>query len=78
MFSEEETKWNRYVLGNIFDQKYRCLVHLNGIQQALSNKRSSYLTDLEAQVRLELEDALRQEESLWRQKSLCLWLREGE
>lgn len=59
-------EWNRHVFGNIFDCKYKCLARLEGIQRKLAHGPSAYLARLEQSLRLELNETLLQEESLWR------------
>lgn len=76
IFRERVSVWNCRVFGIIFE--FRSLARLEGIQRALSTRRSQYLLELELKVRQEHNEALSQEESLWRQKSRISWLQGGE
>lgn len=78
LFRDEVIRWNRFVFGNIFDRKFRCLACLAGIQQKVNSHPSQFLSQLEQSLRMELQDILLQEEALWRQKSHVQWLQQGE
>lgn len=65
-FSQLAGYWNRHVFGNIFWTKKTLLARLEGIQRMLAERFSPYLSNLQGQPRLELEQVLLYEESLWR------------
>lgn len=48
------------------------------MQVRLAQLRCRYLSNLEAKLITEYNDILKQEESLWLQKSRVWWLKEGE
>lgn len=77
-FKKQASHWNKHVFGNIFDRKYICLARLNGLQRKLKERQSQYLINLERLLKVELNEILKQEEALWKQKSRVPWLNEGE
>ena len=54
------------------------LARLNGIQQALANRPSTFLINLENELLKELEVVLNQEEEIWVLKSRVNWLVQGD
>ncbi|XP_075659051.1 uncharacterized protein LOC142628906 [Castanea sativa] len=80
-FIEAVKIWNKEVFGNIFQRKSRIEARLNGIQKALANGPSSFLINLEKQLREEFGEVSKQEEELWsiksREEEIVVLLREG-
>lgn len=58
-------KFNKNVFDKIFRRKRLLNMRLNDIQKALDKKHSSFLVNLDKQLRKELDDTLEQEELLW-------------
>lgn len=54
------------------------MARLAGIQRALADRLSVFLTNLEAQLNSEYQKVLHQEELLWFQKSRIQWLTAGD
>lgn len=73
------TTWNREELGKVETRKNRALEELMALEQAAEDRQ---LTLSEANqmvsIRIELRQLAKAEEILWRQKSRCLWLKEGD
>lgn len=72
------SQWNRHSFGNIFWRKKTLLARLGGIQKRLSIRHSHFLSNLELELREELNTMLQQKEHLWKQKSQVNWLKCGE
>ncbi|OMO86377.1 reverse transcriptase [Corchorus capsularis] len=70
--------WNKTVFGNVFHNKKRIQARLLGIQKEISVKPSHFLLDLDRELRLELANLIRKEETLWAMKSRIDWLLEGD
>ncbi|KAJ4828259.1 hypothetical protein Tsubulata_012067 [Turnera subulata] len=70
--------WNKTVFGNIHRRKKRILARLAGIQKYLERMPSKFLSNLELELRMELDSVLVQEELLWAQKARCQWIQEGD
>lgn len=64
-------RWNKYVFGNIQMAIRRVKGQLEYFQQAAPTSQNLYAAK---QLSLELDEHLRREESLWRQKSREMWL----
>ncbi|KAJ4833299.1 hypothetical protein Tsubulata_004319 [Turnera subulata] len=77
-FMDKLKMWNRETFGNIHLRKKRLLARISGIQRFLEHKNSAFLTDLETELRLELDGVLLQEELLWLQKSRRQWVQDGD
>ncbi|KAK8683968.1 hypothetical protein V6N13_040007 [Hibiscus sabdariffa] len=63
---------------SIYHRKRSLMAHLRGIQRCLDQRRSAFLTHLESQLLLDLEQTLDQEELLWKQKSQSEWVKFGD
>ncbi|KAK7859228.1 hypothetical protein CFP56_007765 [Quercus suber] len=77
-FTEVVKIWNKEVFGNIFQRKARIEARLNGIQKALANGPSSFLLNLEKQLREDYWEVSHEEEELWSIKSRYNWLIKGD
>ncbi|KAJ4828461.1 hypothetical protein Tsubulata_018168 [Turnera subulata] len=75
VFVDRVKIWNQQVFSNIHIKKKKLLARLAGIQRYLEVKPSKFLSDLETELRLEMESILMQEELLWMQKSKSRWLK---
>ncbi|KAK8598499.1 hypothetical protein V6N13_094468 [Hibiscus sabdariffa] len=70
--------WNNNIFGHIGTRKRILQVRLRGVQRVLCTRNSSFLSNLENELLLELESLLDQEEMLWRQKSCSDWIHLGD
>ncbi|XP_039032140.1 uncharacterized protein LOC120167094 [Hibiscus syriacus] len=70
--------WNSEVFGNINQKKKKLVTRLKGINKALRCYNSTRLTTLEAELKIELETILRQEDLLWAQRARCKWITHGD
>ncbi|KAK8711191.1 hypothetical protein V6N13_146482 [Hibiscus sabdariffa] len=77
-FCKVVDSWNRNVFGSLTRRKNHVMARLRGIQRCLSQRRNAFLSNLEADLQLELETILDQEELLWKQKSRCDWIAFGD
>ncbi|KAE8694956.1 DNA helicase INO80-like [Hibiscus syriacus] len=59
-------------------RKRKLLARLRGIDNALSCRESDFLMELEKDLKEELELVLEHKENLWRQKSQCNWILDGD
>lgn len=71
-------KWNKHVFGNIFYKKNMIKARLRGIQTAQEINFSHNLDILERNLKKDLMNILREEESIWYQKSRVNWLSQGD
>lgn len=62
-------KWNISEFGNIFKKKNRLYARIAGIQRRMDNHTNKALFKLEAKLKKELDEVLKQEELHWYQKS---------
>ncbi|XP_039010445.1 uncharacterized protein LOC120139203 [Hibiscus syriacus] len=62
-------RWNNDTFGLIGHRKSRLFARIKGIEKALEDKISSFLEDLEIELKNDLNLVLDQEESFWHQKS---------
>lgn len=71
--------WNRTQFGNIFDQRKKLEQQMNTLQQCiiLEGRKEEYALQ-EQILSNQIEMHRQQEETLWRQKSSIIWLRDGE
>ncbi|KAI3461495.1 hypothetical protein Pfo_018158 [Paulownia fortunei] len=71
-------QWNKEVFGNVFDTVKAAENELNIMEWAFDEDQSdSNLMELK-RAQAQLAAALAREESFWKQKSACKWLKEGE
>ncbi|KAL4340570.1 hypothetical protein GQ457_08G000230 [Hibiscus cannabinus] len=70
--------WNKTVFGYLATKKRIVMARLRGIQRYLSTRTSRFLSALEADLLIELEHLLDQEELLWKQKSRSDWISQGD
>ncbi|KAI8564511.1 hypothetical protein RHMOL_Rhmol03G0187300 [Rhododendron molle] len=70
--------WNKEVFGNIFFRKKHLLARLEGIQRSQSLSYSHNLCLLEKDLNRLYQDTLKQEETLWFQKSRAKWIVGGD
>lgn len=77
-FREYAMKWNKHVFGNIFYKKNMIKARLRGIQTAQEINFSHNLDILERNLKKDLMNILREEESIWYQKSRVNWLSQGD
>lgn len=73
------TDWNRTTFGQLEAQKTKLLEDLALLEQATENRLVSQAEkELSMHLKLELKKMAKAEEVSWRQKSRCLWLKEGD
>ncbi|KAK8607115.1 hypothetical protein V6N13_052861 [Hibiscus sabdariffa] len=77
-FTKAADTWNKTVYGYICTKKRLVMARLRGVQKALCAKSSQFLSNLESDLLMELENILDQEELLWRQKSRSDWVVLGD
>jgi exonuclease III len=78
-FKQQVRKWNKEVFGNIFQERKLLEQKLEALQKmAIQTGYTPNQQQEEQQTRQQLEERLKQEEILWRQKSRIQWLKEGE
>ncbi|KAK8598764.1 hypothetical protein V6N13_094724 [Hibiscus sabdariffa] len=77
-FSKATDVWNKFVFGYIGRKKRRLMARLRGIQKFLCTRPSRFLSSLESDLLIELENILDQEELLWKQKSRSDWISNGD
>lgn len=70
--------WNLEVFGNILHKKKHLMARMAGIQNTLSIRKDQGLIKLESKLRMELHEALVQEELLWYQKARVEWTNNGD
>lgn len=70
--------WNKNVFENIFAHKKNLKARLKGIQIAQEKGFSYNLDRVERTLKLELQNVLKQDETLWAQKSRVQWLALGD
>ncbi|KAH1031420.1 hypothetical protein J1N35_043594 [Gossypium stocksii] len=71
-------EWNKKTYGHIGTQKRETTQKLNKIQYALEKTNSTFLIQKEMELREELEEILKHEKLLWKQKSRLDWLKLGD
>ncbi|KAG4208285.1 hypothetical protein ERO13_A03G121538v2, partial [Gossypium hirsutum] len=77
-FCSKVNEWNTNSFGHIGNKKRMLLARLKRIEERLDRHPSNFLGSLEKELKIELEDILSQEVSLWQQKSRCKWACEGD
>ncbi|KAJ8750222.1 hypothetical protein K2173_014137 [Erythroxylum novogranatense] len=66
------------MFGSLIVRKRTIIGRISGVQKALERRSNPRLVQLEIDLQAELEDILDNEEILWRQKSRCEWLADGD
>ncbi|XP_039015929.1 uncharacterized protein LOC120146444 [Hibiscus syriacus] len=61
--------WNRETFGSINQKKRRIISRLKGIDKALRKYNSNILSNIESELKTELDTILRHEELLWAQRA---------
>ncbi|XP_060212174.1 uncharacterized protein LOC132639769 [Lycium barbarum] len=79
LLKKDISNWNTEVFGKLEDQRSKALNELSRLEQSTEGKilmqdEKIQLLNLQAQI----EEVARIEEISWRQKSRCLWLRDGD
>ncbi|GMI74429.1 hypothetical protein HRI_001112200 [Hibiscus trionum] len=77
-FQTRGKEWNKEVFGHIGRRKTLFLARIKGIEVARSKRDSNFLIELEWDLKLELAQVLKEEESLWHQKSRNAWIAKGD
>ncbi|KAF3654185.1 putative N-alpha-acetyltransferase 35, NatC auxiliary subunit-like isoform X2 [Capsicum annuum] len=73
------TSWNREVFGKLETRKSKALDELLALEQLAESRPASTAESAQMQnLRVELQKLAKAEETSWRQKSRCLWLKEGD
>ncbi|XP_012442191.1 uncharacterized protein LOC105767229 [Gossypium raimondii] len=76
--SSKLQKLNREVYGHIGRRKQDLTRRIGKIQAAFDRKCSRFLLELELKLKIEYENIIDEEESLWRQKSKIEWIQQGD
>ncbi|KAK8507657.1 hypothetical protein V6N12_066992 [Hibiscus sabdariffa] len=77
-FQRIASNWNREYFGNIGRRKHRLLARIRGIESAAELSTGMSLQNLEISLKQELAEVLKQEESLWFQRSRAEWILDGD
>ncbi|GMI86798.1 hypothetical protein HRI_002349100 [Hibiscus trionum] len=77
-FQNRGKVWNRDVFGHIGRRKTLLIARIKGVELARSRRDSEFLRGLERDLKMELTQVLKEEESLWQQKSRVTWLSQGD
>ncbi|KAL4289744.1 hypothetical protein GQ457_14G000690 [Hibiscus cannabinus] len=77
-FQRVASNWNRESFGHIGRRKHRLLARIRGIESATEVSTDISLQNLEISLKQELAEVLKQEESLWFQRSRTEWILEGD
>jgi len=73
------TNWNREEFGKVETRKTRALDELAAFEQAAESRQLTVPELIQMMnLRIELQQLVKAEEISWRQKSRCLWLKEGD
>ncbi|WMV40265.1 hypothetical protein MTR67_033650 [Solanum verrucosum] len=76
---EDITKWNREVFGQIESQRHKALMELGRLDQIVEQRTHTPEENVKSlSLKLEIQQIAIAEEISWRQKSRCLWLKEGD
>ncbi|KAL1178795.1 hypothetical protein V6Z11_A03G118300, partial [Gossypium hirsutum] len=75
--TDQVKRWNKIVYGHIPTRKRFLTKKLHNIEIERSKRNSTFLSQIEIEVREDLENVLYHEEILWRQKARCDWLTLG-
>ncbi|XP_039030625.1 uncharacterized protein LOC120165108 [Hibiscus syriacus] len=70
--------WSKNELSSIHRRKKILIFRIKGIEDAIAQRYSTSLRDLELALKEELKNVLDHEESLWYQKSRCNWFLNGD
>ncbi|GMI82608.1 hypothetical protein HRI_001930100 [Hibiscus trionum] len=73
-FQTSSRRWNKEVFGHIGQRKKQLLACIRGVEIAIERNQTPFLLDLERSLKGELSEVLKQEESLWFQKSRSQWI----
>ncbi|KAK5803817.1 hypothetical protein PVK06_031466 [Gossypium arboreum] len=77
-FTSSVKVWNMNVYGFLGTRKRNLKRALNNIQNAFDHFASSHLAKKDMDVRDELENVLKHEDLLWKQKAWCDWFQLGD
>lgn len=73
------SKWNREVCGKLDYQRNKVLEELGFLEQIAEHRENTREEKLKAlSLKLDLKQIAIAKEISWRQKSRCLWLKEGD
>ncbi|KAL1175985.1 hypothetical protein V6Z11_A04G127600, partial [Gossypium hirsutum] len=78
MFTRDLKNWNKTVYGHIISCKRFLIDKLTRIQEIMDFSGTNQLAQVELKIRQELDNILRHEEILWKQKARCDWLHFGD
>lgn len=69
---------NKQVYGHITTKKRHIVLKIANVQRMMDLSGSNWLTQVDLNLRQELENVLHHEELLWKQKERCDWLHLGD
>ncbi|KAG8493637.1 hypothetical protein CXB51_011699 [Gossypium anomalum] len=73
-FTHDLKEWNKSIYDHITSRKKLLVKELTKIQRIMDFSSSNCLAQVELKIRQELENVLRYEELIWKQKACCDWL----
>ncbi|XP_070004851.1 uncharacterized protein [Nicotiana sylvestris] len=71
-------KWKASTFGDLLGKKHKLLARLNGIQTSSHYATSSFLQNLEKELKSAYNDLLLIEDDYWKIRSRIMWLNEGD
>ncbi|XP_057432833.1 uncharacterized protein LOC130725635 [Lotus japonicus] len=77
-FRMNVTDWNSQVFGDVFRRKRRLMRRLEGINAKLHMRHNPFLHHLQRKLWKLYNRTLVQEESIWQQKSRCMWVKHSD
>ncbi|KAL4348042.1 hypothetical protein GQ457_17G005950 [Hibiscus cannabinus] len=77
-FHTAARKWNHDSFGHISRRKFSLLARIRGIERVNETSAVPVISDLEECLKRDLDEVLRQEESLWLQRSRSEWIADGD
>ncbi|KAK9016322.1 hypothetical protein V6N11_078824 [Hibiscus sabdariffa] len=77
-FQLEASRWNKKSFGHIGRHKHVLMARIRGIERINEAFPVPYFQELEDKLKGELTKVLRQEESLWFQRSRREWIKGGD
>ncbi|KAL4366343.1 hypothetical protein GQ457_05G016040 [Hibiscus cannabinus] len=78
VFQAKASKWNKDSFGHIGRRKRKLLGRIRGLEKVNETAANPHLIELEAKLRDELSDTLRQEQALWYQRARTEWIKDGD
>ncbi|KAK8972435.1 hypothetical protein V6N11_018623 [Hibiscus sabdariffa] len=77
-FHVEASRWNKESFGHIGRRKHSLMAHIQCTEQVNGFSPISQLKDSEENLKQELDDVLKQEETMWYQRFRSQWIMDGD